>query len=136
MKPRRFATSREAEVAFYGAFEQRDLEAMMTVWADSDNTVCIHPLGPTLVGRSAIEQSWEAIFRTSPRMKFRIDAQRRTEDATVAVHVVHEHIEVPDQHHVVIATNVYHLTKLGWCMVLHHASPAPGAGTQPVRTLH
>lgn len=135
MKTRQFATSREAEAAFYSAFEHKDLEAMMSVWADDDHVACIHPLGPTLIGRKAVEQSWKAIFRDASPMKFRIEEQHCTEDSNVVVHVVHEHIELAEQSQTVLATNVYHLTEIGWCMVLHHASPPP-ATDRSTATLH
>ncbi len=137
MKARQFATSWEAEAAFYTAFEHKDLKAMMSVWADDDDDhiICIHPLGLALIGRKAVEQSWKAIFRDAMPMKFRIEEQHRTEDGNIVVHVVHEHIELAEQSHTVLATNVYHLTELGWCMVLHHASPPP-AVDRPTATLH
>jgi ketosteroid isomerase-like protein len=135
MSDRGFATPDEAEAAFYAAFEKADLAAMMEVWATDENIVCIHPLGPTLVGRNAVEWSWKAIFGDASPMKFRIEEQHRMEDSNVVVHVVHEHIELAEQSHTVLATNVYHLTEVGWCMVLHHASPPPAAD-RPAATLH
>lgn len=134
-----FATPEEAEAAFYAAFEQTDLAAMMAVWAEDDNIVCVHPLGPTLVGRSAIEQSWAAIFQGSPQMRFRVEKQRCAEDAALAIHTVHEHIDLVGQQQptsTVIATNVYQRAALGWYMILHHASPGPTAGTEQTPTLH
>lgn len=139
MNDRRFATPDEAEAAFYAAFEKADLAAMMAVWATDENIVCIHPLGPTLVGRSAVQRSWQSIFHRSPHMKFHIDMQRRAQDARLALHIVHESIEFADQQQppsVVIATNVYRLTEFGWYMILHHASPAPAVATQQAPILH
>ena len=135
MNDRRFATPDEAEAAFYAAFEKADLTAMMEVWATDENIVCIHPLGPILVGRDAVEQSWKMIFQETSPMKFHIEERHRTEDSKVAAHVVDEHIEVAEQSHTVLATNVYHLTETGWCMVLHHASPPPAADNSTA-TLH
>ena len=68
-------------------------------------------------------------------MTFRIEEQHLTEDSNVVVHVVHEHIELAGQTQTVLATNVYHLTDTGWCLVLHHASPPPAADTRTA-TLH
>ena len=50
-----YATSRDAEQAFYAAFQKADLAEMMQVWADDDSIVCIHPMGPRLDGR-AVDQ--------------------------------------------------------------------------------
>jgi uncharacterized protein (TIGR02246 family) len=128
------ATPEDAETAFYTAFEHGDLQAMMTVWAEDETIVCVHPLGPLLIGRKAIQHSWKTIFARSVNMKFTIDRQLRTVDDSVAVHIVYEHIELPGQQRrqAVIATNAYRRTHSGWYMILHHASPttvAEGAGT-------
>ncbi|MFQ5935013.1 MAG: YybH family protein [Acidiferrobacterales bacterium] len=129
----------EAEAAFYAAFEHTDVDAMMAVWADDQDIVCIHPHGPMLVGRRAIKQSWRAIFEHSFGMKFSIGGQLLTQSGSVAVHLVYEHIQLvgdEQQRHTVIATNAYRLTDAGWCMILHHASPAPDADEIPRAALH
>lgn len=135
MNDRRFVTPDKAEAAFYAAFEKTDLAAMMDVWATDENIVCIHPLGPTLIGRDAVEQSWKTIFRDASPMKFHVETQHRTEDSNVVVHVVHERIELAEQSYTVLATNVYRLTEVGWYMILHHASPPPTAD-RSTATLH
>ena len=45
-----FPTPDDAESAFYDAFERADLAAMMVVWAEDDDVVCVHPPGPRLTG--------------------------------------------------------------------------------------
>jgi uncharacterized protein (TIGR02246 family) len=132
------ATPEDAEIAFYAAFERGDLQAMMTVWAEDETIVCVHPLGSLLIGRKAIQHSWKAIFARSANMKFTIDRQLRTVDASVAVHIVYEYIEVPGQQRrqVVIATNAYRRTHSGWYMILHHASPTSASDGATATTLH
>jgi uncharacterized protein (TIGR02246 family) len=133
----RFYTPQEAEAAFYAAFIRRDLEAMMTVWAEDDDIVCIQPHGDPLSGRAAIRASWEAIFRRAPDMHFIIEEKLRVHDGQLAVHVVHEHIrageETPPSVH---TTNAYRLTDKGWRMVLHHATPEPPPAETDTPTLH
>jgi ketosteroid isomerase-like protein len=135
-----FAGPEEAEAAFYAAFERGDINAMMTVWADDDQAiVCVHPRGPVLAGRQAVRQSWQTIFAHSPGLKFRIAPQLQTLDSHLAVHVVHEHIQLSGEEqrqHTVIATNAYRRTATGWRMVLHHASPGTAAGDTQSATLH
>ncbi len=58
-----YATSRQAEQAFYDAFQRADVDEMMKVWADEDRIICIHPMGPRLDGRAAVAQSWRQISR-------------------------------------------------------------------------
>jgi uncharacterized protein (TIGR02246 family) len=132
------ATPEDAETAFYAAFERGDLQAMMTIWAEDETIVCVHPLGPVLVGRKAIRQSWKAIFARSANLKFTIDRQLRTVDDGVAMHVVYEYIELPGQQRrqAVIATNAYRRTRSAWYMILHHASPTTPADGAGITTLH
>jgi len=139
MSETHYETPQEAEAAFYAAFIKRDVNAMMEVWAADDNISCIHPLGQILVGRTAIRESWESIFRNSPEMQIMINGRSRGHDGAFAIHVVEEHVRVANEapgtpmH----ATNVYHLTDTGWRMVLHHASPSPPpAAKAGTPTLH
>lgn len=140
MSPPSFPTPEDAETAFYTAFERGDIEAMMTVWANDDQAiVCVHPLGPVLAGLQAVKQSWQTIFARSPGVKFTIARQLQAIDTHVAVHVVHEHIQLSgreQRRHTVIATNAYRLTATGWRMVLHHASPATATDDTQSTTFH
>jgi len=121
-----FATADEAEVAFYDAFERANLSAMMAVWAESDDVVCVHPQGPRLVGFEAVRESWMQIFAGGATLRVRASEQRRFDGSSVAVRAVIERVtpageEAPVS--LVCATNVYELTTSGWRMVSHHASP-------------
>ena len=136
-----FATPDEAEEAFYTAFANTNLEAMMEVWLDSDTVTCVHPVGPRISGRDAVRGSWAEIFRGSGGLKFRLGEVSRTQDALLAIHVLHEHITVPGEpgeRPPAVATNIYQLTKDGWHMILHHASPVATAArvTTPNAKLH
>ena len=139
MSETRYETPQEAEAAFYAAFIKRDVNAMMEVWAMDDSISCIHPLGPILVGRAAIRESWEGIFRNSPEMQIMINGRSRGHDGAFAIHVVEEHVRAANEApgNPMHATNVYHLTDSGWRMVLHHASPSPPpAAKAGTPTLH
>jgi ketosteroid isomerase-like protein len=115
------------EFAFYQAFEQNDLSAMMALWENADDVVCVHPLGPALRGFAAVEASWREIL-SGGTISFAIEEVRVSRTGPIAIHIVKEHIQVPDGKPVapMIATNVYRETADGWRMVLHHASPSPG----------
>jgi hypothetical protein len=43
-----FATPEDVETAFYEAIARADLGALMSVWADDEEIVCIHPTGQRL----------------------------------------------------------------------------------------
>ena len=62
MKRSLFTTAQDAEAAFYEALEKADLEAMMAVWADDDDIVCVHPGGMRLAGVEQVRESWRQIF--------------------------------------------------------------------------
>ncbi len=127
MSTSRPASPLEAETAFYAAFQRKDIEAMMALWLN-DEALCVHPLGPVLLGQTEIRRSWEAVFSSPQRMRFRIERRLELSSTGLAIHVVTEHIEVldvPHTRHTVFATNAYRLTATGWGMILHHASPAP-----------
>ena len=48
-----FTTAEEAEAAFYDAIGRADLDALMSVWSDDEDIVCIHPTGQRLSGAAA-----------------------------------------------------------------------------------
>lgn len=127
MDAARYHTPQEAEAAFYQAFQRKDIGAMMAVWADRADIVCVHPGGRMLIGADAVRASWEEIFRHGPVLRFTIDERSRTENGELALHIVHEHIHAGGEMAPapVLATNAYRRTEHGWRMILHHASPAP-----------
>ena len=136
MTTRIFPTSQDAENAFYEALERCDLEAMMAVWAEDDEIICVHPTGPRLTGPEQIRESWARIFSGGPRARVHITSQVAISAMMLAVHSVHENFTLEGQAQgdarplPVVATNVYLRTAAGWRMIVHHASPAP-AEKQP-----
>ena len=48
-----FATPEDVEASFYEAIARADLAALMSVWADDEEIVCIHPTGQRLTGAEA-----------------------------------------------------------------------------------
>ncbi len=121
-----YATSRDAEKAFYDAFQCASVDEMMKVWANEDTIVCIHPMGPRLSGRRAVAQSWEQIFAGGTPMRFELTEVTCTLHGDLAVHCVHENIRHGPglaQRALVLATNVYQSSDRGWRMIVHHASP-------------
>ena len=120
----RYATSEEAEAAFYSAFASGSLEAMMQVWSDDDTVLCIHPMGPRLVGIAAVASSWRQILGSADGMRVEPGEAVVSAAASLALHSVNEHITLGDgRRGLVHATNAYRLTENGWRMVMHHGSP-------------
>jgi uncharacterized protein (TIGR02246 family) len=129
------ATPDEIEAQFYEALQRADLDALMAVWSDEDDIVCVHPGGPRVVGAAAIRAAFEGIFGNGA-----IDAQpqkvRRLQTLSCAVHSVLERVRVltdeGPQSAWVVATNVYVKTGHGWRMAAHHASPGSPREVQDI----
>ena len=123
-----YSTPQDAEAAFYEALERADLEAMMSVWAEDEEIVCVHPTGPRLAGYAMVQESWRQIFASGARMKVQMSNQVYLQGMLLSIHSVHENITLVGEEQVrapVVATNVYLRGPLGWRMLVHHASPAP-----------
>lgn len=135
-----YATVEFAEIAFYQAFEDANVEAMMAVWSDTAEISCIHPTGPVLVGLDTIRASWQQIFAGGSGVTVQISVLREYASDTQVVHLVEEQLTVTgntaQQGHV-FATNVYRMENGSWRMVSHHGTPAPRAvQTSKAPTLH
>lgn len=121
-----FPTPDDAETAFYEAFERADLAAMMVVWAEGEDVVCVHPSGPRLTGFEAVRESWMQILSSNVKLEVRVSEASRFDGPSVAVRSVVESITAPGTESApqfVNATNVYVLTDSGWRIAVHHASP-------------
>jgi ketosteroid isomerase-like protein len=123
-----FTTPEEAENAFYEAARRADLALMMQVWGEDDDIACIHPGGIRLVGRAAVQGSWEQIFSNGP---LTIRPLRPVVIAGVmsSAHILVEHVSAITPEGIraanCYATNIFHKGPTGWRMVLHHAASAP-----------
>ena len=131
-----FPTAQDAENAFYEALERADLEAMMAVWSEDEDIVCVHPAGQRLAGQAQVREVWRQMFAGGSNLRVQITQQVVVTGMMVAMHSVHENITVAGEQGPrppMVATNVYLRTAAGWRIVAHHASPAPGVpdGTSP-----
>jgi uncharacterized protein (TIGR02246 family) len=135
MSARIFPTAQDAQNAFYEALERSDLEAMMAVWSEDEDIVCVHPAGQRLAGQAQVREAWRQMFAGGPGMRVRITQQVVIAGVMLEVHSVHENITVTGEKRArppMVATNVYLRTAAGWRMIVHHASPAPGeAAAEP-----
>lgn len=122
-----YETAEDAETAFYEALRHADLDAMMTVWADEEDTICIHPNGPRLIGTDQIRESWQSIFDNGA-VTIRALQQHCTSSTRLAIHNLIEEVTIDGERgpHLVLcyATNIYVREMRGWRLICHHASPA------------
>ncbi len=123
-----FASADDTEIAIYEALGRADINALMALWADDEEAVCVHPGGPRLIGPAAIRASWEAILERGP-VFIRPIQVHVTHNSMTSIHNLIEDIQrsanAPADLYV-IATNVYVKTPLGWRIIAHHASIASG----------
>ena len=121
------STPDEIEQQLYEALQRADIEALMAVWSDDDEIVCVHPGGPRLVGAAAIRASFEALFANGGAIDVRPEKVRRLQALNCAVHSVQERVNVPTEQGPkaawVMATNVYVKSSRGWALAAHHARP-------------
>jgi ketosteroid isomerase-like protein len=61
-KPSNYASPDDVEHAFYDAISHGDADLLMLVWAEDEETVCVHPTGVRLLGEVPIRESWRSIF--------------------------------------------------------------------------
>ncbi|SNS38579.1 conserved hypothetical protein [Noviherbaspirillum humi] len=134
-----FQTPAETEAAFYDAIRRADIEAVMSLWADEEDIVCIHPGAPRLVGHGAIRAAFEQIFEQGGVDISPVQVQV-VQNVMTSVHNIIEEVHrtsaTPQDIHI-LATNVYMNTHRGWRLVAHHASVVPGEAPAdvPVATL-
>ena len=132
--PKIFPSPQDCEAAFYDALERADLEAMMAVWAEDEDVLCVHPGRARIAGLAAIRDMWRQMFSSGARLSVYVGQVVATQAMMMAAHSVHEFISVqgePRPANPVVATNVYVRTGSGWRMLVHHASPTPQKGAQP-----
>lgn len=134
-----YTSPQDVAMAFYQAFENKDLDAIMAVWADDEEIVCVHPGGTRHVGYEAVRGAFEEIFAGDSKLRFRLDQVVMVETVGLALQSAVEHVYAGDAtlRGIVVASNVFMRTPSGWRMVCHHASPAPAApSSAPSGPLH
>lgn len=140
MTMRFFATPQDAEAAFYDALERADLDAMMAIWAEDEEVLCVHPNGERIAGFAAVRESWRQIFASGRRASVRLSDAVRRQGILLALLSAQEHYSVPGEEMPrppVIASTVYVRGAQGWHLLSRHASCAPAPLSADVSaTLH
>lgn len=119
----------EVNRSFYEAFEALDLEALLAVWDHGDSVACLHPGSDWQRGWAEVSAGWEAIIAHTSYVEFELGEVRIEVADPVAWVTCVERLTTAGRRestaHVaeIAATNVFMLTRTGWRLVLHHASP-------------
>ncbi|HVL59080.1 MAG TPA: nuclear transport factor 2 family protein [Burkholderiaceae bacterium] len=123
------------EEAFYEALARGDLDAVMALWSDEDDPICVHPGGPRLVGLAAIRESFEQLLQNGQGLAIRTASARSFDSGTLEVRNLIEQIVVEGQDGAelvsIVATNVYTKGRNGWQLAMHHATGVADA-VEPV----
>ena len=122
-----FPTAQDAEDAYYDAIDEQDLEAMMAVWEESDETLCLLPMMPAQRGTASIRTVWEPLLGGEIQLDMEIKHLAWIEMGDLAIHLVEEHVQAPEQQgkQTIYATNTYRKSTDGWRILMHQNSPTP-----------
>ncbi len=121
-----YASPEDVEQAFYEAVARSDAEQIGQLWAEEEDTVCVHPTGARLTGLALIRESWRSIF-ASARLRVQVEALSHWQGSVLAIHHLSETLFVgddPNPHGPLHVTHVYARGPHGWRLVCRHASAA------------
>jgi ketosteroid isomerase-like protein len=113
-----------ANQAFYDAFNQKDVDAMAAVWADSDDVSCVHPGWNLLVGREAVLPSWRNILTNPAQPRIVMGGATVALRGAVAIVICRELVGGSP----LVATNVFILQDEAWKLLHHHSGPVYATG--------
>ncbi len=108
-----------ANVAFYRAFNQKDISAMDAVWARDVDVACVHPGWNVLQGRDPIIESWARILSNPNQPRIMTGGATATVIGDVGIVVCRELVGGTP----LAATNVFVREAGAWKMIHHHSGP-------------
>jgi uncharacterized protein (TIGR02246 family) len=122
--------------AFYRAFESADLDAMMELWVDDAQSLCVHPGALPVRGTAAINRSWALIMANTPYIQFFLTDVEVAVLGDVASVTCTENVLTADETTEegafngakAVASNVFVRTGDAWRLWIHHASPVLSGG--------
>ena len=124
-----------ANLAFYSAFESRDIAAMDALWSQRVPVSCVHPGWPALIGREQVMESWQRLLAnpSSPAIQCHDGVAQLHGDSYAFVLCT----ELIDSSYL-LATNLFVREESGWKIYHHHAgqAPAPIRKKESSETLH
>ncbi len=113
------AEVRDANEAFYRAFNQKDVDAMDRVWSESTEVTCIHPGWNLLLGRDAVMASWRDILSNPAQPKIVSGGASVTLLGDVAIVACRELVAGNP----LVATNIFRSEGGSWRLIHHHSGP-------------
>eukprot|EP00977_Amphora_coffeiformis_P005315 scaffold1131_cov161-Amphora_coffeaeformis.AAC.9 len=120
---------RAAQLLFYDAFSEGDLDAMDRVWSTDLHVRCVHPGMRSIEGRDAVMSSWKQILASpkgsikSPDNEFRITPVRTQVEICGLVAICSCVEKTNPGGGELEALNIYKRENGAWKMTLHMAGP-------------
>lgn len=121
--------------AFYRSFSQRDSKRMTSLWVPDENSICINPSSPPLIGGKAIAASWDQLFGSSSKYQSWVEPSNiriAMRGATTAVVTCDELVYArrfvrgqkrkSEKINTLVATNIFRKIGTTWLIAHHHAS--------------
>jgi ketosteroid isomerase-like protein len=112
-----------ANDAFYGAFNQKDFEAMEQVWSSREDITCIHPGWNLLRGRDEVLESWRGILENPNQARIVIGGASVTLLGEQALVLCRELVGGSP----LAATNFFVHEEGDWKLLHHHSGPVAQA---------
>ena len=110
-----------ANDAFYLAFQNNDIEAMTTLWANRDDISCIHPGWNHLSGCDLVLASWDDILSGNKTPNFEIKGASVNIYENIAIVICYELFEKI----CLVATNIFVNENKEWRIIHHQSSASP-----------
>ncbi|MEJ2694535.1 MAG: nuclear transport factor 2 family protein [Candidatus Thiodiazotropha sp.] len=128
MSPK-FTTPQAAEDAYYDAIDEQDIEALMRVWEESDEVLCLLPMMPPQRGKGAIHNAWSRLLDPNTPLDIEVIHLSWIETTEIAIHLLEERVAAPSQPEPqsVYACNINRRVAEGWRLLMHQNSPTPPA---------
>ena len=125
---------KQANEAFYRAFESLDIKQMEKVWAKAVHIQCGHPGWRVLRGWDAVMESWKRIFENTPAIQFMLtDVSIQTHGMLAWVTLyenLNSKLEGQTVSAMILTTNIFQKGPEGWRMIHHHGSSVAQPGPQ------
>ncbi|MCA9822761.1 MAG: nuclear transport factor 2 family protein [Dehalococcoidia bacterium] len=110
---------REANAAFYRAFNTKDLAAMNAIWAEEAAVTCVHPGWFLLEGRDLVLESYQGILGNVAQPRIVVGGVIATTYGDLAVVVCREFVGGAP----LLATNLFVREGGEWRIFHHHSGP-------------
>jgi ketosteroid isomerase-like protein len=133
-----FETAQDAEDAYYDALEDGDLDALLSVWAETDEVCCLLPMHPLAQGRSAVRDAFARLLARGQGIALSVKHLGWIDAGEMVIHLVEESPQqrAPGTPPVAVyGTNVYRRGADGWRLVVHQNAPTapPGRPMPPTQ---